>query len=92
MAETIQEPGKHDSQWRSSTIPPRRSSVASAMGFTTGDFRILIDSEIMKVTGVSGTTLTVARHQEGTSAASHTNGTAVYHVLDGRGTRRPRSK
>ena len=56
-------------------------SVASAMGFTTGDFRILIDSEIMKVTGVSGTTLTVARHQEGTQAASHTNGTAVYHVL-----------
>jgi len=56
-------------------------AVVSAMGFTTGDFRILIDSEIMKVTGVSGTTLTVARHQEGTSAASHTNGTAVYHVL-----------
>ena len=27
-------------------------SVASAMGFTGGDFRILIDSEIMKVTGV----------------------------------------
>ena len=56
-------------------------SVASAMGFTTGDFRILIDSEIMKVTSVSGTTLTVSRHQEGTAAASHTNGTAVYHVL-----------
>jgi len=56
-------------------------SVVSAMGFTTGDFRILIDSEIMKVTSVSGTTLTVVRHQENTSAASHTNGTAVYHVL-----------
>ena len=56
-------------------------SVASAMGFATGNFRILIDSEIMKVTGVSGTTLTVARHQEGTQAASHTSGTAVYHVL-----------
>ena len=56
-------------------------SVASAMGFTTGDFRILIDSEIMKVTSVSGTTLTVSRHQEGTAAASHANGTAVYHVL-----------
>jgi len=55
--------------------------VASAMGFTSGDFRILIDSEIMKVSGVSGTTFTVARAQEGTAAASHTNATAVSHVL-----------
>ena len=55
--------------------------VASAMGFTGGNFRILVDSEIMKVTGVSGTTLTVQRHQEGTSAAAHTSGAAVKHVL-----------
>jgi len=55
--------------------------VASAMGFTGGDFRILVDSEIMKVTGVSGTTLTVVRHQEGTSATAHSNGAAVKHVL-----------
>ena len=40
--------------------------VASAMGFTGGNFRILVDSEIMLVTGVSGTTFTVVRHQEGT--------------------------
>jgi len=55
--------------------------VNSAMGFTGGNFRILIDSEIMKVTGVSGTTLTVTRHQEGTSAAAHANGTDVKHIL-----------
>lgn len=55
--------------------------VTSAMGFTGGDFRVLIDSEIMKVTGVSGTTFTVVRHQEGTSAASHSSTTAVYHIL-----------
>jgi len=55
--------------------------VASAMGFSGGDFRILVDSEIMKVTGVSGTTLTVARHQEGTNATTHDNGAAVKHVL-----------
>jgi hypothetical protein len=55
--------------------------VASAMGFTGGDFRILVDSEIMKVTGVSGTTLTVVRHQEGTSASAHSNGATVAHVL-----------
>ena len=55
--------------------------VASAMGFSGGDFHILVDSEIMKVTGVSGTTLTVARHQEGTAATAHDNGAAVKHVL-----------
>ena len=44
-------------------------AVASAMGFTGGDFRILIDSEIMKVTSVSGNTFTVSR-EEGTAAAS----------------------
>ena len=55
--------------------------VASVMGFTGGDFRILVDSEIMKVTGVSGTTFTVARGQEGTAATSHSNGAAVKHVL-----------
>ncbi len=55
--------------------------VSSAMGFTGGDFRILIDSEIMKVTGVSGTTFTVVRGQEGTSAASHASATAAFHVL-----------
>jgi hypothetical protein len=55
--------------------------VNSAMGFTGGNFRILVDSEIMKVTGVSGTTLTVVRQQEGTSASAHSNGAAVKHVL-----------
>jgi len=56
-------------------------TVDSAMGFTGGDFRILIDSELMKVTGVSGLDLTVVRHQEGTSAASHLDDAPVYHVL-----------
>jgi len=55
--------------------------VNSAMDFTGGDFRIVIDNEIMKVTGVSGTTLTVVRHQEGTSAAAHTSGADVKHIL-----------
>ena len=56
-------------------------SVASAMGFASGNFRILVDSEIMKVTGVSGTTLTVVRGQEGTAATAHSNGATVKHVL-----------
>jgi len=56
-------------------------TVASAMGFTGGDFRILVDSEIMKVTAVNGLDLTVARGAEGTSPSSHDNGAAVKHVL-----------
>ena len=58
-------------------------TVASAMGFASGNFRILIDSEIMVVTAVSGTTLTVTRHAEGTSAAAHADAAPVYHVLTG---------
>jgi hypothetical protein len=48
---------------------------------TSGLFSIKIGSEIMKVTGVSSNTFTVVRGQEGTTAASHTGGDTVRHVL-----------
>lgn len=52
--------------------------VTSASSFpSAGTFSLMIDSEIMKVTGVSGTTFTVVRGQEGSSAASHSNGATV---------------
>ncbi len=57
------------------------ATVASAMGFTGGDFRILVDSEIMKVTAVNGLDLAVVRGQEGTSPTAHDNGATVRHVL-----------
>lgn len=57
-------------------------SVASASGFPTlGKFTIIIDSEILLVTGVSGTTFTVERGAEGTSAASHNNNATVTGIL-----------
>jgi hypothetical protein len=57
-------------------------TVASAVGFPTGgNFRIIIDSEIMLVTNVQGKTFTVTRAQEGTSAASHLAAAAVFHTL-----------
>ncbi len=57
-------------------------TVASATQFpSTGNFRILIDNEIMLVTGVSGTTFTVTRGVEGTTAASHSTSAAVTHIL-----------
>lgn len=48
---------------------------------TSGNYRIKIDNEYMLVTGVSGTTLTVTRGIEGSSAASHVDQSAVYGVL-----------
>ena len=57
-------------------------TVKSAAGFPTGgNFRILVESEIMLVTAVAGNALTVARGQEGTSAAAHDADMAVNHVL-----------
>jgi hypothetical protein len=56
--------------------------VLSASSFpTSGTFRIRIDDEILKVTAVSGATFTVARGQEGTSAASHADVAVVTEVL-----------
>lgn len=53
-------------------------SVASASGFpASGNFRIRIGDEIMLVTGVSGTTFTVTRAQEGTSGTAHSSGDPV---------------
>ena len=52
--------------------------VLSATYFPTlGVFRIVIDSEILKVTSVSGQTFTVERGAEGTTAANHASGTPV---------------
>lgn len=47
----------------------------------TGNFRVLIDNEIVLVTAVSSNTWTIVRGQDGTSAASHTDGSACTHVL-----------
>lgn len=57
-------------------------SVSSASSFPTGgNFRIRIGTEIMLVTGVSGTTFTVTRGAESTIAASHSGGDSVLGVL-----------
>lgn len=57
-------------------------TVASAAAFpTNGNFRVIVDNEIMLVTAVSGTTFTVTRGAESTTAASHASGAAITHVL-----------
>ena len=56
--------------------------VTSASLFPASpQFRIRIDDELMIVTGVSGTTFTVTRAAESTSAASHANGALTTCVL-----------
>lgn len=63
--------------------------VASAVGFpTTGRFRLRIDNEIIIVTAVAGTTFTVTRGAEGTSAAAHSNGANVYQIVTAEGLER----
>ena len=48
---------------------------------STGNFRVLVDGEVMIVTGVSGSTFTITRGAESTSAASHAHGSNVYGIL-----------
>ncbi len=60
--------------------------VTSAAGFppaspSNGQFRILVDAEIMIVTNVSGNTFTITRGAEGTTAVAHANGADVAHVF-----------
>lgn len=56
--------------------------VASATTFSQlGNFRIVVDNELMMVTAVSGTTFTVIRAIEGTTAASHLAQAAVIQIL-----------
>lgn len=57
-------------------------SVASSSGYPpSGNFRILIDTELIQVTAVSGTTWTIVRGIEGTTAATHSSGTAVNAII-----------
>jgi len=57
-------------------------TVSSSANFpTVPNFRILIESEILLVTAVSGTTFTITRGKEGTTAASHVAGKPIDHIL-----------
>jgi hypothetical protein len=55
--------------------------VASASGAPSVPFKLSIDAEIVKVTAVAGTTYTVTRAQEGTTAAAHADGATVENLI-----------
>lgn len=64
------------------TVGATSLQVASAAAFSTaGTFRVKVGDELMVVTGVSGTTFTVTRGAEGTTAATHGAGSAVKQVV-----------
>ena len=56
-------------------------TVTSETSFPAAPFIISIDTECFLVETVSGTTWTVTRGYEGSTAATHTNGTAIYHDI-----------
>jgi hypothetical protein len=53
---------------------------------TSGNFRVIVDDEILLVTGVSGNQFTASRAQESTVIAAHAAGTKITHVLTAGGT------
>ncbi len=57
-------------------------TVTSATGFPTdGDFRILIESELILVTAVAGAVFTIVRAREGTTGAAHSDTATVTHIV-----------
>lgn len=56
-------------------------TVTSETSFPSAPFIISIDTECFLVSVVSGTTWTVTRGYEGSTAATHLNGAAIFHDI-----------
>lgn len=56
-------------------------TVADSSSFPSAPFIVSIDTECLLVTNVSGTTWTVTRGYEGSTAATHTNGASIFHDI-----------
>src|SRR6187551_138209 len=61
-------------------------AVTGYTGYPSAPFYILVDrdtsaAELMEVTAVAGSTLTVTRGTGGTAATSHSSGATVEHVI-----------
>lgn len=53
-------------------------TVNTSTGFpTTGTFHAILDAEIVKVTAISGTTWTISRGEESSTATTHNDGTII---------------
>ena len=57
-------------------------TVGDASTFpSSGDFRVVVEDEIMVCTSRTGNTLTVTRGQDGTTAVAHESGTRIAHAV-----------
>ena len=82
MAETFSNQAVTTLSAAITTTAATSCTVADASAFPpTGNFRIKIDGEILIVTAVSTNNFTIARAQEGTTAATHGSGATVIHLL-----------
>lgn len=80
---TLASPGITSTSATSCTVASSSLFPAASSAGAGSFFRVLIDSEIVYVTNVSGTTWTIVRGQEGTAAATHSTGATVTHILTG---------
>lgn len=61
-------------------------TTTGATGMPAANFRVRIDNEILLVTSIGGgTNWTVQRGVEGSTAAAHSNGATVVHILTAAG-------
>lgn len=64
-------------------------AVSDGSVFSSAEqFRVIVDSEIMLVTDVSGNNLTVTRGAESTTAAAHNDGATIAQIITKEGTQR----
>lgn len=63
------------------SMPSGTGAPPTALQSSTGQFRIVIDSEIIVASYSSGAWGTLTRGAEGSTAASHSGGASIYHDL-----------
>jgi hypothetical protein len=77
------------------TLSGTSITVGSTSGFPTNfPYTLALDydsasEELVNVTAASGTTLTITRAQDGTTAVAHSAGAVVKHVISARDLREP---
>ena len=70
------------------TDPVTFVAAAVPTGLAAPEWYIMVDAELLLVTAVAGTSLTVSRAHEGTAAANHADGAAVTHLITAAGLKR----
>jgi len=75
VATSVNDPAGVDSTQTTITV------VDGSIFPSVGNYRLMLDSEILLATSVAGDVITVVRGQEGTTATAHKNGSDVSAVM-----------